>query len=195
MNNLAALQALFRHRTDQVVVTSMSVVRPWGRLGSHPLDFASADSAMGHTADFALGIALARPQRCVICLNGDGSMLMTLGTLVTAANTGAENFVLIVVNNGTYEITGNQPIPAHGHVDFVGMARAAGFANAVAFQDAAAFDSALPGLLSKPGPTLVELTVDPGDEGPIGRAPEEYAPYLQVSLDASARLVRAALDT
>jgi len=52
----------------------MSVTRPWGRLSSHDLDFASADSAMGHTADLALGIALAQPARKVICLNGDGSM-------------------------------------------------------------------------------------------------------------------------
>jgi len=56
-----------------------------GKRSHVDLDFASADSAMGHTADLALGIALARPERKVICLNGDGSMLMTLGTLVTAA--------------------------------------------------------------------------------------------------------------
>ena len=66
--------------TDEVVVTTMSVTRPWGRLSSHDLDFASADSAMGHAADLALGIALARPDRTVVCLNGDGSMLMSLGT-------------------------------------------------------------------------------------------------------------------
>ena len=90
-------------RTDEVVVTTMSVVRPWGRLSSHPLDFASADSAMGHAADFALGIALAQPQRRVLCLNGDGSMLMTLGTLVTAATARASNLVVFVIDNGTYE--------------------------------------------------------------------------------------------
>lgn len=193
MNTSAALEILARHRTDEVVVTSMSVVRPWGRLGRHPLDFASADSAMGHTADFALGIALARPDRRVVCLNGDGSMLMTLGTLVTAAGAGAANFVVIVVDNGSYEITGSQPVPGAGRVDYVGLARASGFPVAEAFDDEPAFDEALPRLLRASGPVLVSLAVDAGDEGPIQRRPGEEAEYLQVSLETSAWRLRAAL--
>lgn len=55
------LRPLARLRTDEVVVTTMGVTRPWGRLSRHDLDFASADSAMGHAADLALGIALAAP--------------------------------------------------------------------------------------------------------------------------------------
>ena len=65
------LGPLAEHRTNEVVVTTMSVTRPWGRVSDHDLDFASADSAMGHAADLALGVALARPDRQVICLNGD----------------------------------------------------------------------------------------------------------------------------
>ena len=57
------VEPLHRVRSDEIVITTMSVVRPWGRLSSSRLDFASADSAMGHAADFALGIALARPER------------------------------------------------------------------------------------------------------------------------------------
>ncbi|MGD8322679.1 MAG: thiamine pyrophosphate-dependent enzyme, partial [Gemmatimonadota bacterium] len=119
------LEPLAELRTDEVVVTTMSVTRPWGRLSDSDLDFASADSAMGHAADLALGVALARPDRRVICLNGDGSMLMTLGTLATAAGSGAANYVLVVAENGTYEITGNQPIPGAGCIDFSAMAKAA----------------------------------------------------------------------
>ncbi len=55
------LRPLADLRTDEVVVTCMGVTRPWGRMSDHDLDFASADSAMGHTADLALGIALAQP--------------------------------------------------------------------------------------------------------------------------------------
>src|SRR5512142_2446715 len=98
----------------------------WGRLSQSEFDFASADSAMGHAADLALGIALAQPQRKVICLNGDGSMIMTLGTLVTIIDAGAKNLILFVVQNGTYEITGNQPTPGGGRVDFCALARGAG---------------------------------------------------------------------
>src|SRR5262249_47009015 len=151
------LQPLARLRGDSVVVTTMGAVRPWGRLSSDPLDFASADSAMGHAADFALGVALAQPARKVICLNGDGSMLMSLGTLVTIVASGATNFVLFVLENDTYETTGNQPVPGAGRVDFAGLARAAGFARVHAFAEAGAFAAALPGILAGPGPVCVTI--------------------------------------
>ena len=93
------LQPLARIRKDEVVVTTMGIVRPWEKCSQSALDFASADSAMGHAADLALEIALAQPQRKVICLNGDGSMLMTLEFLVTAVESRARNFILFVVQN------------------------------------------------------------------------------------------------
>jgi thiamine pyrophosphate-dependent acetolactate synthase large subunit-like protein len=187
------LEPLARHRTNEVVVTTMSVVRPWGRLSDHPLDFASADSAMGHAADLALGIALARPERNVICLNGDGSMLMCLGTLATAVGAAAHNFILFVADNGEYEITGNQPVPGAGRVDHAGLARAAGFPEVFRFEDARAYAEALPTVLSRSGPTFVHVVVEPGSQGPIGRSDAEEARYLRTSLAESARAVRAAL--
>jgi sulfopyruvate decarboxylase subunit beta len=187
------LAPLARLRGERVVVTTMGMVRPWARHSASPLDFASADSAMGHAADFALGVALARPERQVVCLNGDGSMLMSLGTLVTIVESGARNLMLFVVENGTYEVTGNQRIPGAGRADFTAMARAAGFPRAVRFDDAAAYASALPGLLEGSGPVCVVVEVEPGSEGPLGRGPEQSAPYLQVSLAESARDLRRAL--
>ncbi len=184
------LAPLSRLRTDEVVVTTMSVVRPWGRLSNHVLDFASADSAMGHAADLALGIAIARPDRRVLCLNGDGSMLMTLGTLVTAASAGATNLVLFVIDNGTYEITGNQRIPGGGSVDLPAMAGAAGFPEAFSYDDPREYEAALPKVLTVDGPVLVSLRVEPGDEGPISRNPSEEARYLRVSLERSAHQLR-----
>ena len=184
------LAPLARVRTDQVVVTTMSVVRPWGRLSTHALDFASADSAMGHAADLALGIAIARPNRRVLCLNGDGSMLMTLGTLVTAAAARATNLVLFVIHNGTYEITGNQSVPCGGNVDYAAMALAAGFPRAFSYDDVGEFEAALPEILIGDGPTLVSLRAEPGGEGPISRSPSEEARYLQVSLERSAHQFR-----
>src|SRR5262245_42703323 len=130
------LKPLAQHRGDAVVVTTMGTVIPWGSYSNSDLDFASADSAMGHAADLALGIALACPERKVVCLNGDGSMLMSLGTLVTAAQSAAANFVLFVIQNNTYEITGNQPIPGAGLSNFKMLAEAAGFPKAYAFSDA-----------------------------------------------------------
>ena len=187
---LAPLAAL---RSDAVVVTTMGTVRPWGRHSSSDLDFASADSAMGHAADLALGIALAQPQRKVICLNGDGSMLMTLGTLVTAVQSGATNLVLFIVENGTYEITGNQPVPGTGFVDFVAMARAAGFQRTFSFDGPEDYEAQLPVALQCEGPVLIAVRVEPGLETALSRTPREQARYLQVCLSESARRLRETL--
>ena len=187
------LEPLARHRTDEVVVTTMSVVRPWGRLSDDDLDFASADSAMGHAADLALGIALARPERRVVCLNGDGSMLMCLGTLATAVEVGAWNYVLIVSDNGEYEITGHQSVPAAGRLDYAAMAEASGFRQVHFFDDARAWAKAVPSVLTTLGPTFVHARVRPGEEGPIGRGSEEAARYLRHSLADWSRSLRDAL--
>lgn len=184
------LEPLARLRTDQVVVTTMGTVRPWALYSKHALDFASADSAMGHAADFALGLALAQPKRQVVCLNGDGSMLMTLGTLVTIVQAGATNVVLFVVQNNRYEITGNQPIPGAGTVDFCAMARAAGFRRVYKFDEPQTYERALPDILHSNGPVFVTAIVAPGSEGPLGRRLEESAPYLRCSLAESARRLR-----
>lgn len=187
------LEPLARRRTDEVVVTTMSVVRPWGRLSDHDLDFASADSAMGHAADLALGIAMAQPRRTVICLNGDGSMLMSLGTLATIIESGVTNLILFVAVNRTYEITGNQAIPAADRVDFATIARGAGFERVFEFDDAEAYERQLDDILSRAGPTFVCVHGGAGSEGPIGRKPQEQARYLQVSLADWSRQMRAVL--
>jgi len=187
------LQPLAELREGEVVVTTMSTVRPWGHLSDHPLDFASADSAMGHAADLALGIALARPDRKVICLNGDGSMLMCLGTLATAVGVAAVNYVLVLADNGEYEITGHQPVPAAGRVDFAALAEAAGFRHVFRFEEARPYARALPEILTLPGPTFVHVLVEPGREGPIGRGPSEGARYLRSSLADCAKQFRAEL--
>ena len=179
------LKSLSAHRTDEVVVTCMGVTRPWGRISDHDLDFASADSAMGHTADLALGIALAQPARKVLCLNGDGSMLMTLGTLVTIVDSGAENLVLFVLENGTYEITGNQKIPGADRVDFPGLARAAGFPRVYDLAFPRDFEAVLPRILSAGGPIFVGIQMEEGSEVPISRSDQEEARYLKTSLAES----------
>lgn len=185
-----ALAPLAAARTDEIVVTTMGMVRPWAAHSNHPLDFASADSAMGHAADLAVGIALAQPGHKVVCLNGDGSMIMTLGTLVTAVTNGATNLILFVIENDSYEITGNQVIPGAGRTDFAAMARAAGFPRAYRFEDAAPYAAALPEILGGQGPVLVGLRVKPGRETPLGREGKETAAYLRLSAPDEVRRFR-----
>jgi sulfopyruvate decarboxylase subunit beta len=185
-----ALAPLATRRTTEIVVTTMGMVRPWAAHSTHDLDFASADSAMGHAADLAIGLALAQPTHKVVCLNGDGSMLMTLGTLVTAVDNGARNLVLFVIQNDSYEITGNQRVPGAGQVDFAGMARAAGFPRAYAFDEPAPYAAALPEILGGEGPVLVTLRVAPGRESPLGREGKETAAYLRRSAPDEVRRFR-----
>jgi sulfopyruvate decarboxylase subunit beta len=194
LTTAALLEPLARIRTNEVVVTTMSVVRPWGLLSDSDLDFASADSAMGHAADLALGVALAQPDRTVISLNGDGSMLMCLGTLATVVETGAQNFVLIVSDNGKYEITGNQPVACAGQIDYALLAEAGGVARVYRVDDAAAWEAALPGVLAREGPTFVHVKAESGTQGPIGRASTEAARYLQHSLADWSEIMRLALS-
>jgi thiamine pyrophosphate-dependent acetolactate synthase large subunit-like protein len=171
----------------------MSSVQSWGRVSDHPLDFASADSAMGHAADLALGIAMAQRSRSVWCLNGDGSMLMSLGTLVTIVESGVQNLVLFVMNNGSYEITGGQPLPGAGQTGFAALATAAGFGSVHRFEEAREYEENLDAVLNGGGPTFVELKVELGSEGPISRGAHQQATYLKTSLFDSARSVRRAL--
>ena len=187
------LAPLAELRKEEIVVTTMAAVRPWGRLSRHELDFASADSAMGHAADLALGLALAQPLRKVICLNGDGSMLMSLGTLATIVESGVSNLILFVLVNGTYEITGSQKVPARGSVDWCGLACSAGFKRVFKFDDAKSYEERLSWILREKGPSFVEVQVEPGAEGPISRSEKEEADYLKVSLAESAREFRRVL--
>ena len=79
-------------------------------------------------------------------------MLMTLGTLVTATRNPAPNFVLFVLQNDTYEVTGNQPTPGAGTVSFPDLARGAGFASVFSFSALDALEAGLPDALAAAGP-------------------------------------------
>ena len=156
------LQRIANQRTDEVVVTTMGTTVPWGKISTHPLDYASVGSAMGHAADFALGIALAKPDKKVIVLNGDGSMLMCLGTLatITALNTPPPNYLLFVCDNGTYEVTGNQPVPAgNAGFNWTTIATGVGFKQVYEFDDANALEAALPTIWNETGPIFVNLKI------------------------------------
>src|SRR6201999_628837 len=110
-----------------IVITTMMPARDWMTMPQSGLDMVLVPSAMSHATSMGLGIALAQPDRRVIVCNGDGSMLMNLGSLVSIVAAGARNVVVIVFDNGTYEVTGSQPVPSGGATDFAMIARGAGF--------------------------------------------------------------------
>ncbi len=156
----AALEVLRAVREDEVVLTAMGAAREWAAISRHPLDFCHIPSCMGHTSAIGLGAALAQPRRHVIVLNGDGSMLMSLGNLVTIAGEAPGNLTLIVCDNGVYEVTGRQRTPGE-RLDFVGLARAAGWPSAWRFDDLPTWRGAVRDVLAAPGPRFIHLRVEP----------------------------------
>jgi len=169
-----ALAAIHGARGQRdVVVTTMTPARDWMTFTQHPLDVVMVPSAMGHATSIGLGLALAQPSRRVIVCNGDGSMLMNLGSLVSIADARATNIVVVLFENGVYEVTGEEPIPAAGAVDFSAIARAAGFCSTFEFSDLASWRAGIRDVLAAPGPTFVTLHVDtqPGTPAPKSPGP------------------------
>lgn len=180
INKEECLKTIAKYRTDELVITTMSAAVPWGKISDHDLDYASIGSAMGHAVDFALGIAMAVPDQRIIVLNGDGSTLMSLGTLavITGVSNPPKNLIVCVMENDTYEVTGNQPIPEAGRVNFVIIAEGAGFKNAYEFSKLKDFEQNLPAILKKDGPILVALKLARDDEPPPRRYSENPVKYI-----------------
>ena len=165
---LAALEVVAKLRREEIVVTTMGSAREWPKLSQHPLDFQYLPSAMGHAPALALGLALSQPRREVICFNGDGGMLMSLGALVTIVAAGAKNLTLIVIDNGLYEVTGGQATAgavererSGGGCDFAAMAQAAGFRTTRHFVDLDEWQGKAGETLALPGPRFIQLYVRP----------------------------------
>ncbi len=96
--------------------------------------------SMGLTIPIAFGVALAQPQRHVIALEGDGSLLMQLGCLATVAMQAPKNLTMIVWDNGIYQITGAQPTASASAADLVSIARGSGLSRSAWAADEDDFD-------------------------------------------------------
>ncbi|HKS05118.1 MAG TPA: thiamine pyrophosphate-dependent enzyme [Gemmatimonadaceae bacterium] len=181
---------------DDIVITSMGNAREWMAMGPlHPRDFVYVPSAMGHATSLGLGLALAQPNRRVIVLMGDGSLLMNLGSLVTIASLAPKNLVVVLYDNGVYEITGSQPTPgtsaarARGDsVDFAAIARASGWSSVQRYSALDDWQNNFAKVMKASGPTLVVLDVEatnrPGPRSPgktAQRAPEFMAAIRSVA--------------
>src|SRR4051794_11748533 len=158
------LRALARHVGDgDIVLPVYSTAFDWIDIRPHPLNYLS-HGAMGLASSHALGLALGRPDKRVIVLDGDGSLLMNLGALVTIGAAAPRNLIHFVVENGTYEANGSHPIPGRDRVDFAGVAKAAGYRDARTFIDLATFDADVAQFLAQPGPVFASLKIEPGPE-------------------------------
>ena len=164
IDNSDAVKLLDRKRNDAVFVATMNANNVSFGLPSlttnEKLDF-PISGAMSKTSDVALGLALAQPDRKILCLDGDGSLLMNLGAMVTIADKGPKNLVHILFNNNVYAVTGGQPIPGSEKTDWDGLARSAGYAKVFSFDNLEDMTNGIDEVLAAEGPVFVHLQIAP----------------------------------
>jgi len=127
--------------------------------GQRPQNFYMLGS-MGLAIPIAFGVAIAQPQRHVIALEGDGSLLMQLGCLATVAMRAPKNLTMVVWDNGIYQITGGQPTASASAADLVAIARGSGIANSAWAADEDDFDRLFAAAQQNGGPSLIAVRTD-----------------------------------
>jgi sulfopyruvate decarboxylase beta subunit len=164
-----AIDLTRRTLTDEPVVVSLG--HPAYELfaaGDRPLNFYTWGS-MGLTSSIALGLALARPDRRVVALDGDGSLLMNLGSLATIAACAPPNLVVLVLDNGQYGTTGGQRTATAGDADLEAAARAMGVRQTATVRNAQELQHALDASRQSRGPWVVVAKVD--ESAPTAKPP------------------------
>ena len=126
MKRLEALTAIYRQLEDRVVVTIMGAVAAELQSLGHRPNFFYLQHAMGLASSMGLGIALTRPDRQVVVFDGDGSVLMNLGSLTTLARYRPANLVHVVFDNESLLSVGGFPTATSTGSDLAAMASAAG---------------------------------------------------------------------
>ena len=133
--------------------------------GQRPQNFYMLGS-MGLAPSIALGVALAQPARRVFALEGDGSMLMHLGSLGTIAMAAPRNLAIVIMDNSMYQITGGQPTLTSHRTDLVAMAAGAGIDKSTWVADEAHFEALVERSLVEDGPWFFGVRTD--DAPPAG---------------------------
>ncbi len=153
-------------RGSAICVPTMTTAPAWREIAPGDLSVTCV-GFMGGASSLGLGLALARPDRRVLVLDGDGSLLMQLGSLATIAGAAPRNLVHFLFKNGVYHTSGSQGIPGGLTVDFVLMAKAAGYRLGCAIADLEELRDRLPDLLAAEGPVIVELHTGLAEQTPM----------------------------
>ena len=160
------LKVIAAARGDAICIPTMTTAPAWRDLVADDLSVACV-GFMGGASSLGLGLALANPKRRVIVFDGDGSLLMQLGSLATIAGARPRNLTHLLFKNGVYHTSGAQNIPGGFEVDFVLMAKGAGYRNAYAIHEIDELRRRLPSMLRDEGPVLVELHTGLSEKTPM----------------------------
>lgn len=134
---------------------------------SHKYDFLTVGS-MGHTSSIALGIAINKPEQRIWCVDGDGAVLMHMGSMAVLGANKPKNIVHVVINNGAHETVGGMPTVA-AQIDLVGIAKACGYPNAVCVDQFADLDRELAAAKGRNELSLIEVKCAIGAREDLGR--------------------------
>ncbi len=134
---------------------------------SHNRDFLTVGS-MGHCSSIALGIALSKPDRKIICIDGDGSMLMHLGSITSIASLKPKNFYHILINNKVHESVGGQPTAAK-YVDLYAVVKAMQVSKMFKVKTNSELKLKINEFIECDGPSFMEIEVSPGSREALGR--------------------------
>ena len=133
----------------------------------HGYDFLTVGS-MGHSSSIALGVSLNKPDKKIWCVDGDGAMLMHMGSMAVIGANAPKNLVHIVINNGAHETVGGMPTVA-ANIDIVALAKACGYPNAVCADSFDALDRELDLAKERDELSLIEVKCSVGARADLGR--------------------------
>lgn len=158
--------------TDPVVSTTGKISRELFEIREaekqgHRYDFLTVGS-MGHCSSIALGIAVSRPDVRVWCIDGDGAVLMHMGSMAVIGSIAPENYIHIVLNNTAHDTVGGMPTVA-GDIDLVRIAEACGYAHAASVDDQEGLRNALSDAKGRKGPVFIEVKCALGSRSDLGR--------------------------
>ncbi len=194
INNTDAVRLIDSKRNGAIFVPTMNANNVNFGLPSvstdEKLDF-PLSGWMGKASSVGLGIALAHPERKVLILDGDGSLLMNLGTMVTLANKSPENLYHFLFDNGVYAVTGGQPVPGSGRADWEQMAKGAGYAAVFSFDNLEDLTTAIDQVLASQGPVFVRLAVTPE----IENTPVQFRPRARRNIHTAIQELPEAVGT
>ncbi len=152
---------------ELVVSANGSISRELYAAGHREDNFYMLGS-MGQASSIALGIALSKPERTVVALDGDGNLVMNLGILAAVGELRPANFIHVVLDNEVYNTTGGQPTST-GAVDLAKVAKAAGYRSASVARNRSQLRRAARRMLQSRGPSMLVLKVRPGTNPGLAR--------------------------
>lgn len=134
---------------------------------SHKYDFLTVGS-MGHSSSIALGVALNKPEQRIWCVDGDGAVLMHMGSMAVLGANKPSNLIHIVINNGAHETVGGMPTVA-SNIDLVKIAKACGYPYAVSVDNFNALDAELEAAKERNELSMIEVKCSIGARDDLGR--------------------------